>query len=113
MSRELDTEPGGLDVRGTRRKYFQFDPTFNTGHAVQIVVLCIGGIGAYASLAADRAKQQMEVDQIKKDASAEVARSEKAVGELKGDVREVQKSITEVNLKLERISTQLGNKEKP
>lgn len=112
MAQDTDTGPVPLgDYRPHRKKYFQFDPTFNTGHALQILVLVLGGAGLWSSWQADRATQRMEIEQIKRDAAAEVTRSEKSITELKGDVKRMEGSVNQMNVSVERLATMLQMKE--
>lgn len=113
MAHDSDTSPGTLgDYRQPRRKYFQFDPTFNTGHAVQIAVLLLGGVSIWSSWQADRATQKLEIEQIKKEAATEVTRSKESITELKGDVKRMEATVNQMNVNVERLTTMLQMKER-
>lgn len=112
MAQDSDTGPAPLgDYRPQRKKYFQFDPTFNTGHALQIIVLVAGGASLWSSWNAERATQKLEIEQIKKEAAAEVTRSEKSITELKTDVKRMEGTVNQMNLSVERLATMLQMKE--
>lgn len=112
MAQDSDTGPVPLgDYRSHRKKYFQFDPTFNTGHALQILVLLLGGVGLWSSWQADRATQKMEIEQIKKDAANEITRSKESITELKGDVKRMDATVNQMNVNVERLATMLQLKE--
>ena len=112
MAQDSETGPAPLgDYRPHRKKYFQFDPTFNTGHALQILVLVLGGVSLWSQLAADRATQRLEIDQIKREAAAEVGRSKESIAELKGDVKRMEGTVNQMNVNVERLATMLQMKE--
>lgn len=111
MRQADDTGPGELDVVHRRRKFLQFDPTINSGHLLQIAVLLLGGLGVYGAWQAERATNRLEVDQIKRDASADAARTKESITELKAEVRQVQATLLELNLNVVRMNAQMGSKE--
>lgn len=108
MTHDTDSMP--LERR-PRSKYLQFDPTLNSGHILQVLVIVGGFAGIWGQMSAERATQRLETEQIKREAANEAVRTKEAITELKTDVRKVGDTLQEVNLKLERLSAQVGGKE--
>lgn len=106
-----ETRPGELENGHRRRKYLQFDPTINSGHLLQVLVLVVGGLGVYGAWQAERATTRLEVDQIKRDAAGDAARTKESITELKTEVRAVQATLLELNLNVVRMNAQMGQKE--
>lgn len=106
-----ETRPGELDNGHRRRKLLQFSPEINTGHLLQILVLLVGGLGVYGAWQAERATSRLEVEQIKRDASADAARTKESISELKAEVRAMQSTLLELNLNVVRMNAQMGSKE--
>lgn len=92
-----ETGPVPLDGRAPKQRLFRFDSTVSMGTLLQmglITTACILGYGTYA---ADQARQKMEVEQIKVDASGQRTAMKESLGELRTDVKEVQKSLIDIN----------------
>ena len=106
-----ETRPSELDAGRRKHKFLQFEPTVNTGHLLQVVVLALGGLGMYGAWQAERATNRLEVDQIKRDAAADAARTKESIVELKTEMRKVQDGLIELNLNLVRMNAQIGQKE--
>lgn len=105
------TRPSDLDPARRRHKYFQFSPEVNAGHLLQVLVLALGGLSMYGAWQAERATNRLEVDQIKRDAAADAARTKESIVELKTEMRKVQDNLIELNLNLVRMNAQMGQKE--
>ena len=76
-----------------QRKYVRFDPTLNTGHVLQIVVLVVGGFAAYGALKSEAAQTKAELDQVKAVAIIERANTTMALAEIKIEMKEQGKTL--------------------
>lgn len=92
-----DTLPGRLPVRTERRQLMRYDPTINSGHILQVLVLMLGGAGFYGTYAADKRQTDLEVAQVKRDAEAQRAVVKEALGDLKTDVKDIQRTLIDVS----------------
>lgn len=90
--------PGDLDSHhhSGRRQLFRFDPTVSTGTLLQLLTVFLVTAGAWATYQADRATTRLELDAVKAAATAEKASTKESLGELKGDVKEVQRTLNQV-----------------
>lgn len=86
-----------------RRKLFRFGPDISMGTILSIVLgivqltsFIIGCVIAYGIYQADKMKDRMEVSQIRVDADAQRTNVEKNMLELKGDVKEIQRTLGDV-----------------
>ncbi len=86
-----------------RRKLFRFDPTVSSGTLLQMTLLVIGIFGAYSALKEGQATQQIRLDQVETNATAESQRVKESLTEIKLDVKEVQRSINELGQRLAEI----------
>jgi hypothetical protein len=89
-----DSEPIPLD--GPPKRYVRFEPTLNTGHVLQIVVLVVGGFSAYGALKNDQFQQRADLEQVKAVALIERAQTTQALIEIKASVKELQVSTQDV-----------------
>lgn len=80
-----------------RRQFIRFDPTFNSGHIVQIVVIVAGMFTAYSALKEGQATQKVEIDQVKASVAAEKVSSKESFNELRGDVKEISRALVQAN----------------
>lgn len=95
---EDTTEPMPLGGdRRQHRKLFRFDPTISTGTIIEIGVIVVGLFAAWGTYQADRATLRLELEQIKSSAIIEKAAAKEAIGELKADVKDVQKTMTSID----------------
>lgn len=102
-----DTEPMPLDGdRRQHRKLWRFDPTVSSGALLQIVTLTIGLGGAYATYRSDQATMRLEIDQVKATVATEKTSSKEALGEIKNDVKEVQRTLNQATQTLAVIQAQ-------
>lgn len=99
-----DTKPAELQELIGKRKLLRFDPTVSSGTLLQIMVLLAGGAAAYAQYQTDKAIQTREVEQIKAAAVAEKVATKESLGELKADVKDVQRTLNQVTQTLAVIN---------
>ena len=90
----LDSGPAPLDTQ--QRKYVRLDPTLNTGHILQIVVLVIGGFTAYGALKSDAAQTKAELDQVKAVAIIERAQTAQSRSKIESSVAKLQDSNQDI-----------------
>jgi len=95
---------------GRRRHLFRFDPTINSGHLVQIVVILFGMATAYATYQVDKTKTTLDVAQIKAETIEARTVLKENVTEIKRDIKDVQKSISELNTSLAILNSQKERK---
>lgn len=80
-----------------RRQFIRFDPTINTGALLEVVAIVVSVTLAYSALKSDQATQKIELDQVKASAAADKTSTKESLTEIKGDVKEIQRSLVEVN----------------
>ncbi len=102
MTTDTDTDFDRLSA-AKRRPLVRFDPTFNSGTIVQIVVICVGGLLAFGAVKEQLATQRTDIENVKSNAVAESLRVKDSITDLKGDVKEVQRSINELGQRLAEI----------
>lgn len=97
-----------------RRQYVRFDPTLNVGTIAEILVILGGMVLAWGTLKSDQQTQRVELDSLKSAAVAEKQLTKEALAEIKGDVKEVQRSLNQALRTLDVIDArQQPTKEKP
>lgn len=104
-----ETAPGALFTsRRVRdqRKLFRFDSTVSMGTLLQMALIAGGLVLAYGTYQSDKAKSQMEVEQIKVDANAQRTQMKEQMTELRVDVKEVQRSIGSIEKSLIEMKAQ-------
>lgn len=101
-----ETSPAPLETRRARDRVVRFDPTVTMGALMQIGVVVTACVAAYGTYSADKAKQAMEVDQIKADASVQRTQMKEQIGELRGDVKDVQRQLSQIDKSLSLIQQQ-------
>ncbi len=95
---DYETKPMPLDPFGKKtRQLVRFDPTLSTGSLLQIGLWLGGMVIGYGAYQADKAKDRMEVEQIKVDATAQRAAVRESISELRTDVKDVQRSLIDLN----------------
>lgn len=99
--------PGELQVMNQRRQIIKFDPTFNTGHIVQIGVIVAGMFFAYTGLKEGQAIQAKDQLTLKAQVDSDRLAVKESLTELKGDLRELQRTVNAMN------ATVAGMKGKP
>lgn len=108
-----DTDFDRLAESHARRRLFRFDPTFNSGHIAQIFVIVAGMFTGYTALKEGQATQRVELDQVKANAAAESLRVKESITEVRTDVKEVQRTLNDMNQTLAAIKAQQPIKGKP
>lgn len=97
--RTSDLEAGDVP-NGRRRQLIRFDPTVSSGTILQMALLVFGAIAGYGTYQADKAKDHAEIAQIKVDAENQRAAVKESLGDLKSDVKDIQRSLVDVNQSL-------------
>lgn len=92
-----NTDFDRLPDEAKRRQFIRFDPTFNSGHIVQVVVIVAGMFTAYSALKEGQATQKLEIEQVKATATADRTSTKESLTEIKGDVKEIQRTLVQVN----------------
>jgi uncharacterized protein HemX len=106
-----DSRPGDLaSLYPHKRTVFRFDPTVSSGTLIQIAVLLGGGIITYGTYQADRATSHLEVEQIKAAAADEKAATRLSLTELRSDVKDSQKTLTQISQTLAVIESRQQGK---
>ena len=85
-----------LDSHG-RRKFLQFNPNIDAGTLLTILVMVIGGVTAYGTYTSDKAAQAARVTAIEKEVLDNKTTVKEAVTDLKGEVKDVQRTLRDVN----------------
>lgn len=97
-----------------RRQYVRFDPTLNVGTIAEILVILGGIVLAWGTLKTDQQTQRVELDSLKSAAIVEKQVTKEALAEIKGDVKEVQRSLNQALRTLDVIDArQQPQKGKP
>ena len=93
-----DTTPGGLNgLPLPKQKIIKFDPTVSSGTILQLGSMLLVAAGAWATYQSDKATSKLEIDQLKAGVAADKATNKEALAELKGDVRELQRTVNQTN----------------
>jgi len=95
-SRSTPLDSGLQPLDGAQRKYVRFDPTLNTGHVLQIVVLVVGGFAAYGAIKTDQVQTRSDLEQVKAVALIERAQTTQAIAEIKLEMKEQGKSLGDI-----------------
>lgn len=95
-SRPAPLDSGLQQLDGAQRKYVRFDPTLNTGHVLQIVVLIVGGFAAYGAIKTEQAQTKSDLEQVKAVAVIERAQTAQAIAEIKLEMKEQGKSLGDI-----------------
>lgn len=91
-----ETAPMPLDSH-VRRKFFQFNPKIDSGTLLNILVMVVGGFIAYGTYTSDKAAQAARVTAIEKEVLENKSTVKEAVGDLKLEVKDVQRTLRDVN----------------
>lgn len=81
---------------GGQRRYVKFDPTLNTGHLVQIIVLVVGGFAAYGAVKSEQAENKAGLEQVKAVALVERTQTTQTLAEIKSSVSKLQESNQDI-----------------
>ena len=93
---QSETSPMPLDSHG-RRKFFQFNPNIDSGTLLNILVMVIGGFIAYGTYTSDKALQTARITAVEKEVIENKGTVKEAVTDLKGEVKDVQRTLRDVN----------------
>jgi hypothetical protein len=89
-----------LDSPVYRRRLFHFNPNIDAGTIVQIGVVVIAMVMAYGTYTSDKAAASARMAAAEKDIGDNKITVKESIGDLKSEVKEVQKSLVEVNQSL-------------
>lgn len=96
----IDTGPMPLDDRREHRRLFRFNPNIDSGTLVQIVVILGGMVAAYGTYTSDKAANSARMAAVEKEVIDNKITVRESITDLKSDVKEVQRSLVEVNQSL-------------
>ena len=100
----VDTDYDQLNAAShKRRQLMKFDPTISSGTILQLVTLLLVAAGAWATYQSDKATTRLELDQVKQAAAADKSMTKESLLELKGDVKEIQRTLIQVDRTLATI----------
>lgn len=74
----------------------KFDPTINSGTILQIVVVAASAFGIYSGMRVDQTATRMKVEAVEAAAIADRQQTKEALGDLRGDMKELQKSTQDI-----------------
>ncbi|MEO8153552.1 MAG: hypothetical protein ABI605_10820 [Rhizobacter sp.] len=80
-----------------RRRLIKFDPTISSGTIVSLVSMLAVADGAWATYQSDKATTRLELDQVKAAATAEKSSTKESFNDIKGDVKEIQRTLVQMN----------------
>lgn len=92
-TRPAPLDSGLMPLDGAQRKYVRFDPTLNTGHVLQIVVLIVGGALGFGAIKADQVQTKADIEQVKAVSIVERAQTAQALTEIKQEMKEQGKTL--------------------
>lgn len=105
-----DTIPGELPAQ-QRRPMFRFDPTVSSGTLLQLASILVLAAGGWATYQSDKATAKLELEQVKTAAAADKASNKEALIEIKGDVKELQRTVNQTNQMLAVLNASQKGKE--
>lgn len=79
-----------------RRTLMKFDPTINSGTIIQIGVFIVAIAVAFTTVQGELRLQQSTIEANKVTATEAARNQDTATKELKGDLRELQRSVNEI-----------------
>ena len=97
---EDESSPGGLfpkQEKPARRKLFRFDPTVSSGTLLLVGQMTVACVLAYGVYTADKRTTEMEVAQIKRDASRMEHETKNNVANLLEKMDRVQLGINDMS----------------
>lgn len=97
------------DQGGKRHRLFRFVPDISMGTVLQMILLVLGAAAGYGTYQADKRQDHMEVEQIKQDAVSQRAAVKESLTELKGDVKGIQSTLSEVKESLAVLKARPDN----
>lgn len=96
MTEHQHKGPSELSV-SRRRQVIRFVPDVSMGTIIQLISMLAVVAGAWATYQSDKATTRLELDQVKAAAAAEKSTTKESLVELKGDVKEIQRTLVQVN----------------
>lgn len=78
------------------KRIVKFDPTVNTGTIIQIAVIVVSAALGFATVRTELATQKVEIEANKVAATRDNAATAKAIDELKADVKEQAKTLSDI-----------------
>jgi hypothetical protein len=98
---EDESAPGELFAKAEkparRSKFFRFDPTVSSGTLLLVGQMTVACVLAYGVYTADKRTTEMEVSQIKKDASRTEAETKNNISHLLEKMDKVQAGINDMS----------------
>lgn len=82
---------------GHHRRRVTFDPTINLGHVLTFVGFLVAGFGAYSTLDKRVTVVEQQAVAVVDRSREQDARLKESLLELKGDVKQLQWSVNDVN----------------
>lgn len=89
----LPSEPMDLDPTTHKRPMIKLDPRIGIGEIIEILVLLIGGLGAYGTYSSDQAKRDEKIAQVKIDLETTRQTNKDSFSELKNDLKELHRDV--------------------
>lgn len=81
----------------------KFDPTLTSGTLIEIIVILAGIAGLYNTITNQQAKTEVEINYMTSIINQEKAVTQRQLMDLKTDVKDIQKSLTNVEVGLARL----------
>ncbi|MBN9411347.1 MAG: TMF family protein [Burkholderiales bacterium] len=82
---------------GRPRRRVSFDPTINLGHVLTFVGFMVAGFSAYSTLDKRQSVYEQQMTFVVENARAQEMRLNAALGELKTDMKELQRSVNDLS----------------
>lgn len=95
-----------------RRQLIHFIPDVSMGTIINLVSMLMVAGGAWATYQSDKATTKLEIEQVKKSVAEDKVGNKESLAELKGDVKEIQRTLVRVSESLAVIQAQ-QSKAKP
>lgn len=88
----LDSGPAPLEGK----RLMKFDPQINMGTIIQIVVVAASAFSIYQGIRTDQVETKAAVRAVEAAASTDRNQTKDALSDLKSDIKELQKSTSEI-----------------
>lgn len=98
------------DAPTGKRQVIRFIPDVSMGTIIQIASMLLVFGSAWAQYQSDKATTRLELDQVKAQLASEKSTTKEALGDIKADVKQIQATVTQMNLTLVVIQ---ANQPKP
>lgn len=96
-----------------RRQLIHFIPDVSMGTIINLVSMLMVACGAWATYQSDKATTKLEIDQVKKSVAEDKVGNKESLAELKGDVKEIQRTLARVDQTLAVIQAQQQGRARP